>query len=134
MARNIFLALYRGLKANLPTLNAGEMAFTTDTSQFWLGSSSGNKLIGPMPCYSASGALLGPSVHIVTGFVTIPSGGSATITLSGLAVFSTATSYSVFVTDNIAKRTLNVVQNSGTSFTISGGGTGDVVQYFCIGT
>jgi hypothetical protein len=36
----------RGLKASIPSLNIGEPAFTTDTKEFFIGSSSGNVQIG----------------------------------------------------------------------------------------
>ena len=35
----------RGLKANLPTLNIGELAFCTDTKELFVGSSTGNVLV-----------------------------------------------------------------------------------------
>lgn len=132
MARNIGQQLFRGLKSNLPTLLVGEKGYTTDTKQVWIGSATGNVLVGPFPVYDSAGTLQ-QNVHAVNGSVTLPAGGSATVTLSGSAAYSSATSYSVFVTDNVAKRTLNVIQNSGSSFTVSGGGTGDVIHYFCIG-
>ena len=40
------LKLKRGLQANLPTLSIGEPGFTTDSYQLYVGSPSGNKLIG----------------------------------------------------------------------------------------
>lgn len=133
MPRIIGLQWFRGLLANLPTLLVGEIAFTTDTKQLWVGSATGNSIIGPLPTYSAAGVLQATG-HVVRGSVTLPPGGSATISLTGAAAYTSATSYSVFVTDNVVKRTLNVVQSNGSSFTISGGGTGDVVQYFCVGS
>jgi hypothetical protein len=133
MARNLLVALFRGVKANLPILATGEMGFTSDTTQLFIGNNSANKLLAPLPVYNTAGVLQNP-VHVVMGSVTMGSGGTATITLAGAAVFSSATSYSVYVTDNVVKRTLNVVQTSGTSFSIAGGGTGDVVQFLCIGS
>jgi hypothetical protein len=40
------IKLRRGIKANLPTLNPAEPAFTTDTFELFIGSSAGNKQIG----------------------------------------------------------------------------------------
>lgn len=40
------IKLNRGVKANLPTLDVGEPAFTTDTNELYIGSASGNILIG----------------------------------------------------------------------------------------
>jgi hypothetical protein len=32
----------RGIEANLPVLDEGEIAYTTDTKKYWVGSSEGN--------------------------------------------------------------------------------------------
>lgn len=128
----ITVQIKRGLKANAPALAIGESFFCTDTKQWLTGSSGGNVIMAPFPVYDATGALQS-NMRMVVGAIALPSGGSATITLSGNAAFTSASSYQVFVTDSVTKRTLNVVKNSGTSFTISGGGTGDVVSYLCVG-
>lgn len=128
----ITVQIKRGVKANAPLLAVGEPYFCTDTRQLLKGSSAGNIVVGPFPFYDNAGNLQN-GYHAVVGDVTIPVGGTATVTLSGASVFTNASSYRVFVTDNIAKRTLNVVRNSGASFTIAGGGTGDVVSYLCVG-
>jgi Major tropism determinant N-terminal domain len=47
MARNITIQLLRGTFANMPALAIGEPYFTTDTHQFYVGTSSGNALVGP---------------------------------------------------------------------------------------
>ena len=47
MARNVQLQMLRGVLANMPALAVGESYFATDTNQFYVGSSTGNKLIGP---------------------------------------------------------------------------------------
>lgn len=131
MSRNVTLQIVRGVKANMPALAVGEYYFCTDTFEHFIGSSTGNFPLG-IPVYNSSGARqLKP--HVVIDNVTLPSGGSATVTLSGSAGFASASSYVVIASDNIAKRTLNIVRNSGTSFTVSGGGTGDIVSYICIG-
>jgi parallel beta-helix repeat protein len=40
------LQVRRGLKVNLPVLDVGELGFTTDTEETFIGTSKGNKLIG----------------------------------------------------------------------------------------
>jgi hypothetical protein len=47
MARNVELQLLRGTFANMPALAVGEPYLTTDTRQFYIGTSAGNALIGP---------------------------------------------------------------------------------------
>lgn len=47
MARNVQLQLLRGTFANMPALAVGEPYFTTDTHQFYVGTSGGNALVGP---------------------------------------------------------------------------------------
>lgn len=132
MSRNLTLQVLRGLKANAPTLAVAESYFCTDTKQWLTGTAGGNVVVAPFPIYNSSGTLQ-QNVHMVYDRITM-TGSTQTITLSGSAIFTSATSYDVFVTDAQVKRTLNVVQNSGSSFTISGGGAGDVLTYLCIGT
>lgn len=45
MAQAIELLFYRGLLANLPVLAEGQPAYTTDTKQFYIGTSAGNQLV-----------------------------------------------------------------------------------------
>lgn len=45
MARNVALKILRGIKANIPVLQAGEFYFATDEQQVYIGSSSGNLLV-----------------------------------------------------------------------------------------
>ena len=40
------IKIKRGLQVNLPTLETGELALTTDTQKVYIGTSSGNKEIG----------------------------------------------------------------------------------------
>lgn len=66
MARNVTLQLLRGILANIPALAIGEPYFATDTSQFYIGTNSGNALVGP-----SSG--IGSSVkQIEVDFGTLP--------------------------------------------------------------
>ncbi len=46
MARKVLLTIRRGSKAQLPTLAEGELGFCTDTQELFVGTASGNKLIG----------------------------------------------------------------------------------------
>lgn len=45
MARNLAWHVLRGVKANMPVLNAGELYLATDEVQLYIGTASGNKLI-----------------------------------------------------------------------------------------
>lgn len=45
MARNLALHVLRGVKANMPVLNAGELYLATDEVQLYIGTASGNKLV-----------------------------------------------------------------------------------------
>jgi hypothetical protein len=49
MARNLTIQVIRGISANIPALNAGEFYFATDTLKLYVGSASGNLLVGPAP-------------------------------------------------------------------------------------
>ena len=40
------IQFYRGIKANLPTLKSGEPGWSTDTLQFYIGTGTGNQLVG----------------------------------------------------------------------------------------
>jgi hypothetical protein len=42
------ILLRRGLQANLPILSVGEAGFATDTGNLYVGSSNGNRLVGPI--------------------------------------------------------------------------------------
>ncbi len=131
MARNCALQTFRGLKVNLPALLLGERAFCTDTGEEFIGTSTGNFPL-TIPVFNAAGVRqLRP--HVVVDSVTM-TGSTQTITLSGGAAFTSATSYVAAVVTSGIKRTLTIVQNSGSSFTVSGGGSGDVLHYICIGT
>jgi hypothetical protein len=84
--------------------------------------------------YSISGAAAS-NPKIVTGSATIGGGGTVTITLTGSAVFSSATSYYALCT-NMTSNAVNhgnfVTQSSGSSFIINGA-SGDVVNFYAIG-
>lgn len=50
MANKILLR--RGLKSKLPTLSAGEPAYTTDSREFFMGTGSGNVNMGGSQWYT----------------------------------------------------------------------------------
>jgi hypothetical protein len=131
MARNVGIQHLRGLKANIPALLLGEAYFCTDTHEVFIGGSGGNVKVN-VPVYTPAGNLFLDSVHIVAGRVTLSSG-SATVTLTGAAAFTSATSYFTVISTNTSKRSPYVVQNSGSSFTVNDV-SGDVVNFVCIGT
>lgn len=115
----------------MPVLGVGESYFCTDTKQWFTGSSSGNFLVGPFPVYDITGVLQS-GTHVVKGSVTTTSKTVASVvTLSGAAVFSSASSYVVLTKSNAGHITLT--QTSGSSFSILTGAVGDVVNYVCIG-
>lgn len=45
MSRNLTLNVLRGIKANIPALNAGELYLATDEVQLYVGTASGNQLV-----------------------------------------------------------------------------------------
>ncbi|HZS43352.1 MAG TPA: hypothetical protein VFA52_04025 [Candidatus Paceibacterota bacterium] len=45
MARNVGIQVLRGIKANMPILQTGELYFATDEAQLYVGTSSGNQLV-----------------------------------------------------------------------------------------
>lgn len=80
MARNVGVQHYRGTLANLPTLLVGELGFTTDTNQLYIGSASGNVLINS----SSSGGLTFITVEKNLGSLAKKSGTFDITGLSGL--------------------------------------------------
>jgi len=49
MAEGTRVKAYRGTAASLPTLEAGQLGFTTDLHQVWIGDGVTNHLVGPSP-------------------------------------------------------------------------------------
>lgn len=86
---------------------------------------------GTMPLYSTTGAGIS-APHKVTGTVTLSSG-SATVTLSGNAVFTSSSSYVCTANDTTAANAVKVSQGSGTSIAFTGTST-DTVQFACAGS
>lgn len=54
MSRNVQLQVLRGIRANMPTLGAGEMYLCTDTTELYIGD-SGNKRVGVSSVLSSGG-------------------------------------------------------------------------------
>ena len=93
---------------------------------------------GIVPIYNASGTLQ-TSQHVVNGTFTMPnSNGPSTVTLSGSAAFSSASSYVCTVADyTTANGQAKLVRTSGTAFTLQTSGAGaknDVIGYICLGS
>jgi hypothetical protein len=70
--------------------------------------------------------------HQVDGYVALV-GGTATITLSGGAVYTSNTSYVCTANDASANASVEVHTTSGTQFTLTGTNT-DTIGYQCVGT
>lgn len=92
--------------------------------------SIGSTTTGTMPLYSTTGTGVN-APHKVTGSVALSSG-SATVTLSGSAVYASSASYTCTANDTTAAAAVKVGQTSGTSVTFTGTGT-DTVQFSCAG-
>jgi hypothetical protein len=95
-----------------------------------VGSSNGSTTAYVPPVYTPAGASLAATTHIVTGSSLSGGGGSVTVTLSGAAAFSSSTSYYVIAAAG-AGTFVQVVLNSGTSFTLTAGsGGGGITLYW----
>mgnify|MGYP001599708365 FL=1 len=70
------------------------------------------------------------AAHLVQDTCTL--GTDCAVTLSGSAVFTSATSYTCVCEDDSAIAACRVSQTSGTAFTVTGTGT-DVIRYICAG-
>lgn len=90
-------------------------------------------LAGTMPVVlSSNGTQTTGAVHIVQDTATLAAG-TVTVTLTGSAVFTSATSYTCVAKDTTTPaNAASCAQTSGTSITITGTGT-DVVRYILIG-
>jgi hypothetical protein len=81
--------------------------------------------------YSAAGTQTTNTVHFVQGSTALAAG-AATVTLSGSAVFTNASSFSCWGTDTTAAAAVKATPTSGTQFTLAGTAT-DTVAYTCLG-
>ena len=133
--------------ATLPTGKTGARAYVTDavTCAYPASLTGGSSTFCPViyngsawvadrstePMYSTTGTLVaGP--HMVTGSVALASG-TATVTLSGSAVYTSSTSYTCTANDTTAAAAVKVGQTSATSITFTGTST-DTVQFMCAGS
>lgn len=133
--------------ATLPTGKAGARAYVTDATACAYAASltggganfcpvvyNGSAWVADrstVPLYSTSGTLVsGP--HMVTGSVALAAG-TATVTLSGSAAYTSSTSYACTANDTTAAAAVKVGQTSGTSITFTGTST-DTVQFMCAGS
>lgn len=85
----------------------------------------------PAGVYNANGTVQTATPHIVQDTATLAAG-TVTVTLTGSAVFTSATSYTCTADDDTSIAATKVLQNSGSSITIQGTGT-DVVRFICVG-
>ncbi len=69
MANKILLR--RGLKSKLPTLSAGEPAYTTDSREFFMGTGSGNVNMGGSQWYTGT-AMSGTSTSSTYSYTSCP--------------------------------------------------------------
>ena len=83
-----------------------------------------------VPLYVNTGAAAGAH-HMVFGTQVLTSG-SATVSLSGSAVFVSGTSYVCTGTDQTSVSAVKITNTSGSSFTISGN-SADTIGYVCVG-
>lgn len=111
MSRNVSIQVLRGIAANMPALNAGEFYFATDTLKLYVGSASGNLLVGPTPSNAS------------TASQTINAATTATLTGSLLAVpISKLKIGSVFTWDIIVSKT--AAGTAANTFNVRCGTTG----------
>ncbi len=83
------------------------------------------------PTLYDNGGTYRPNGHAVIGNVTL-STGSATVTLAGSAVYTSAASYACSFTNLTAQRAVQVVYTSGSQFTLTGSGSDNYI-YQCVG-
>lgn len=86
---------------------------------------------GAMPLYSTTGTGVN-APHMVQGSVALAAG-TATVTLSGSAVYTSSSSYTCTANDATGANAVKVGQTSGTSITFTGTST-DTIQFVCAGS
>lgn len=85
---------------------------------------------GTLPVYGNTGTAVN-APHMTQGKQAL-AGGTATVTFSGAAVFTSATSYVCTATDSSGSAGVMAAPVSGTSLTLSGNTT-DTIAYQCVG-
>lgn len=114
MARNVSVQHIRGIAANIPALNAGELYLATDTLKLFVGTASGNLLIGPVP----SNASTTPQT-ISAATSALLAGGNIPIPTSKLKIGSSFT-WNIIVTKTAAGTAANTfIVRLGTTGTIT---------------
>lgn len=130
MSRNVALSVLRGVKANIPALNIGELYLATDENQMYIGTALGNTLI-TLSVYTPAGIRQFP--HVVQGSVTTTSKSvPITVTLAGAAAFTNSSSYIVLIQSNAGHVTITQISGSQVSFLT--GAIGDVINFMMIGS
>jgi hypothetical protein len=89
---------------------------------------------GSVPIADSGGATAA-GAHIVYGTASLVSGSpdSVTVTLSGTATFSSASSYACTANDTQNVEPIQVRNLDGANFTLIGSGDLDIVSYICVG-
>ena len=112
--------------------SSGQITSTlaTGTNPLSVASTTPSNLESKPVVYNAAGTQQTAN-HIVQGTVTLAAG-TATVTLSGSAVFTSNTSYTCIGISNTSVAAVKVTQTSGSSITFTGTGT-DVIRFICVG-
>jgi hypothetical protein len=123
--------------ARVSGLTTSATTDTTNASNITSGTLSSSRLAATMTAintapiiFNTSGTQL-TNGHIVIGAATL-SAGSATVTLSGSAVFTSTATYNCSPVDNSAASAVKFAATSGSQFTLTGTGT-DTVVFICVG-
>jgi hypothetical protein len=104
----------------------------TGTAPFVVNSTTPvQNLFASTAIYTTAGTQNTNSTHYVQGQTAL-SGGAATITLSGAAVYTNASTYVCWGSDTTAAAAVRVSLTSGTQFALAGTGT-DTIAYSCLG-
>jgi len=104
--------------------NTSLTLYTNGTTDVW------NETAGTRPLYTAAGVVIG-NAHTTQGSATL-SGGTAVVTFTAGAAFTSASSYICTATDTTNNTAVQVTQSSGTSITLTSTGT-HVLNYRCTG-
>jgi hypothetical protein len=127
---NRFIGTNFSTSSTIGTTLNGVVAYGTNYGTEQFGSIKTPGGIGAMPMTSTTGSnVIGP--HMVQGSIALAAG-TATVTLSGSAVFTSSTSFTCTANDSTAANSVRVNQASGTSITFTGTST-DTVQFLCAG-
>ncbi len=107
--------------------NTSLTLYTDGVNDVW------NETAGTRPLYTSAGVVIGLA-HTVMGTATT-SGGTATVTLTNGAAFTSSSSYICVANDTTATSAVQITQSSGTAFTlaVAGGPASHVVNYHCSG-